>query len=146
MHFPRIIERHADEAAFLWDQRRRAVRSPVFDLPSLALLDQRLDANLEGLVVAGEAGLRACLASLKMRAGRSTDQGSELFPALFTAAEIGDTMALARLLVAAGQHPRGEEAVISALGWLSAPSAARVLAELSAHECPPPLRRIAIGG
>ncbi len=146
MHFPRIIERHADEAAFLWDQRRRAVRSPVFDLPSLALLDQRLDANLEGLVVAGEAGLRACLASLKMRAGRSTDQGSELFPALFTAAEIGDTMALARLLVAAGQHPRGEEAVISALGWLPAPSAARVLAELSADECPPPLRRLAIGG
>ncbi len=146
MHFPRIIERHADESAFLWGQRRRAVRSPAFDLPSLTLLDQRLDANLEGLVVAGVAGLHACLSSLEMRAGRSTDQGSELFPALFTAAEIGDTMALARLLVTASRHPRGEEAVISALGWLSAPAAARVLAELSADECPPALRRLAVGG
>lgn len=146
MQFPRIIERHADEAAFLWDQRRRAVRSPLFDLPSLTLLDQRLDANLEGLVVAGEAGLRACQEACKRRAGRPTDRGSELFAALFTAAEIGDTMALAKLLVTAGQHPRGDEAVISALGWLSAPTAARVLAELTADECPPALRRLGVAG
>jgi len=146
MQLPRIIERHADEAAFLWDQRRRAVRSPVFDLPSLTLLDARLDAHLEGLVVAGEAGLRACQEAHRRRAGRPTDRGAELFAALFTAAEIGDTMSLAKLLVAAGQHPQGDQAVISALGWLSPPTARRVLGELLADECPPALRRLGIAG
>ena len=150
MHFPKIIERHADEAGFLWDQRRRAAVSPVFDLASFALLDLRVDANLEGLVVAGEHGLRAAMEALERRsraarAGRP-DDGAELFPAIFTAAEIGDTMALAKLLVRAGQHPRGEEALISALGFLSPATATRVLADLVADECPPVLRRLGIAG
>ncbi|MEZ4294189.1 MAG: hypothetical protein R3B70_04365 [Polyangiaceae bacterium] len=146
MHFPRIIERHADEAAFLWGRRERAARSPVFDLPSLAAMDQRLDANLEGLVIAGPAGLEACLEGLRRAEARTTDTAGELFAAVHVAAELGDAMALAKLLIRAEQHPRWEKAVVSALAWLSPAAAARVLAELSAPDCPPTLQRWALAG
>lgn len=147
MLFPRVIERHADEAAFLWGRRERAARSPSFDLTSLTLLDQRLDANLEGLVVARERGLEACLDALGRAAGGGPlAGGGELFAGLFVAAELGDTMALARLLLRAGEYPSGKAAVATALGWLSAPAARRVLTELFADESPRELQRLALRG
>ncbi len=146
MLFPRLIERHADEASFLWDQRERAVRSPVFDLRSLTLLDHRLDANLEGLLVAKEKGLEACLSLLRRASATAWGGAGELFAATFVAAELGDVMTLAKLLLLTGGKPQGERAVVSAFGWLSPTSARKVLSELSALECPPALQRLAVAG
>jgi uncharacterized protein (TIGR02270 family) len=52
-----IVDLHAEEAAFLWSQRSAAVIAPHFDLPSLARLDARVEAHLDGLRVAGPAGI-----------------------------------------------------------------------------------------
>lgn len=142
----RIVERHADEAAFLWERRERAARSPVFDLPSLGELDGRLEANLEGLALAGERGLAACLAALEAAGRRGSDTDGELFAAAATAAELGDTMAFAKLLVTAKRHASGARVIGAAIGWLSPARAARVLEELSAEACPPWLHRIAVAG
>ncbi len=133
-----MIERHADEAAFLWERRERACRSPVFDLDALAEVDRRLEANLEGLVIAGEVGLEKSTSAVP-RGG-----APELFTALHVAAELGDVMELARLLVTAQQKPGGERAAVSALAWLSPERARVVLGDLLAPECPPPLQRIGI--
>ena len=51
-----ILEEHADEAMFLCEHRRRALRSLVLDRDFLRGLDERLVAHLDGLVVAGDAG------------------------------------------------------------------------------------------
>ena len=134
----RIIERHADEAAFLWESRERACRSPLHDVASLTELDRRLDANLEGLVLAGEAGLGAAV-DAAARGG-----AAELFPALHVAAELGDRMALARLLLAAERKVGGERAAASALAWLSPARARTILPELLAPECPPSLQSVGI--
>jgi uncharacterized protein (TIGR02270 family) len=135
-----IVERHADEAAFLWDRRERASRSPLFALNALAELDKRLDANLDGLVIAQNIGLDVSL--------RAVERGShaELFTAFYVAAELGDVMALARLLKVAETQQDGHRAVTSALGWLSQARADRILTELLADECPPWLHRLGIAG
>ncbi|MGY4828972.1 TIGR02270 family protein [Sphaerotilaceae bacterium SBD11-9] len=54
-----VVDIHAGEAAFLWMQRDRAVRSPQFALRHLARLDRRVQAHLQGLRVAGAAGTAA---------------------------------------------------------------------------------------
>lgn len=139
-----VVERHADEAAFFWEQRERAARSPIFDLPALQSIDDRLDANLEGLLVAGHDGLRVALGALD-RATRSTEgPDGELFAASYVAVELTDNLALARLLAFAQRAQRHERAFVAALAWLPAASARRVLGDLLAAECPPALHRFGI--
>ena len=55
-----IIEQHAEEAAFLWTMRDRAVHSPSYSLKDLSGLDERVEAHLDGLRVAGQFGWQAC--------------------------------------------------------------------------------------
>ena len=51
-----IITQHAEEAAFLWLQRDAAVREPHYSLADLAELDNRVEAHIDGLRIAGDAG------------------------------------------------------------------------------------------
>jgi hypothetical protein len=55
---PTIIEQHAEEAAFLWLLRDAAVRAPHYSLKNLADLDNRVEAHLDGLRIAGLEGWR----------------------------------------------------------------------------------------
>ena len=55
-HIPLIVEVHAEEAAILWLQRDSAVEAPNFNRMFLSRLDERLEANVDGLLVAGRAG------------------------------------------------------------------------------------------
>lgn len=59
-----VVQRHADEAAFLWRQRRAAATAPHYRLEHLAKLDERLAAHLEGLRVAGAFGGQVARARL----------------------------------------------------------------------------------
>src|SRR5262245_6682257 len=54
-----VVARHADEAPFLWLLRDRAAAAPHYSLLDLAKLDERVEANLDGLRVAGDYGWRA---------------------------------------------------------------------------------------
>ena len=140
----RIVERHADEAAFLWARRDRAVRSPLFDLESLAEIDGRLDANLEGLIIAGERGLAAVKDALERTERSTSDIEGEVFTAAHVAAELGDLMAFAKLLVFAEKRLRSLRPLVSALAWLSAGTASRVLSEMSQGGGPPWLQSLAL--
>ena len=51
-----IVSQHAEEAALLWLPRSNAVSAPHYSLKDLAKLDGRVEAHLDGLRVAGEAG------------------------------------------------------------------------------------------
>ena len=48
-----VLDQHAEEAAFLALLRDYAVRAPHYDLEELAELDQRIEAHLDGLAIAG---------------------------------------------------------------------------------------------
>jgi uncharacterized protein (TIGR02270 family) len=51
-----IVDQHAEDAAFLWLRRRREIDGPILDESDIGRIDQRLEANLEGLMAAGKAG------------------------------------------------------------------------------------------
>ncbi len=57
---PTIIEQHAEDAAFNWLLRDRAVSEPHYDLADLAHLDDRVEANIDGLRIAGDEGWEIC--------------------------------------------------------------------------------------
>ncbi|TPL88530.1 hypothetical protein [Mesorhizobium sp. B2-3-12] len=52
---PSIIEQHLEDAAFLWHRRAREIDGPVMGAFDIGRIDQRLDANLDGLFAAGQA-------------------------------------------------------------------------------------------
>jgi len=55
-----VVREHAEEAAFQWRRRASAVRSPKYALKDLTELDNRLDAHVDGLRVAGERAWAEC--------------------------------------------------------------------------------------
>ncbi len=57
-----IVDQHAEDAAFLWLRRRREIDGPVLDETGIGRIDQRLEANLQGLMAAGKAGWEAAQA------------------------------------------------------------------------------------
>jgi len=55
-----IVSQHAEEAAFLWLLRDLAVAAPHYSLQDLADLDERVEAHIDGLRVAGDPGWVFC--------------------------------------------------------------------------------------
>lgn len=52
-HFiPGLLHRHAEDLAFLWSQRREALTSPKYTLRELGHLRERMEAHVQGLLVA----------------------------------------------------------------------------------------------
>ena len=51
---PDLVEEHFEELAFLWGQRRGALRSPRFMPRDLDRLEKRIEAHLQGLLIAGD--------------------------------------------------------------------------------------------
>ena len=70
-----IVEQHVDEAAFLWSRRDAAVTSPFHTLQSLAELDQRVEAQINSLRDAGQAGWKHSVKAI------NDADGATIFPA-----------------------------------------------------------------
>ncbi len=105
-----VIEEHAEEAAFLWQQRDMAVRAPDFDLSDLMEWDERLEAHLDGLRIAGEAGWRI---------GKEVgwDLPGEYFTAMAQAIDQGKPAWMKEVMDAAEGEAGATRGVIAALGW-----------------------------
>jgi len=59
-----VLQRHAGDAAFYWSQRDSGGHSPILYPPDLLHFDRLLDAHLDGLRVAQQAGWEIALAEL----------------------------------------------------------------------------------
>ena len=79
-----VITQHAEEGAFLWLLRSQVVNAPHYSLAGLAYLDGRVDAHLDGLRIAGDAGWEICKETL------SQEEAGEVFAAAVLAFESGD--------------------------------------------------------
>jgi uncharacterized protein (TIGR02270 family) len=110
---PHIIDQHADEVAFLWLLRDNAVTEAHYNLDHLQDLDNRLEAHLDGLRIAGETGWQTCLANLQQ-----FKESGEMFAAATLAFESNDTERLQTLYALAETNPDTERGLISALGWV----------------------------
>lgn len=117
-----VIDEHADEAAFQWLTRARAVRSSAYGLRDLARLDERVEAHLQGLVVAAEDGWAAAEALLAD--GPAGSREGALFVAVHLAVLAGRRDRLELALSAAHAMPTARRAIASGMGWATWSSAA----------------------
>ncbi|MEZ4296936.1 MAG: TIGR02270 family protein [Polyangiaceae bacterium] len=135
-----IFDEHVQEASFLWSMREDASRDPRYDLDSLCRVDARLEARLDALLVAGEAGMSAARDAL-----RFPDAGTA-FAAAVVALESDDRQGFAAVLDSLHRASEGIPAVASALGWVSPDALERVLPGLLAPDLPSEMRYVAIAG
>lgn len=108
---PHIAEQHTEEAAFLWILRSYAVHAPHYRLKDLAKLDNRIEAHLDGLRIAGPTGEELCEAALAI------GETGEVFVAGLLALESKDPQRLANIIAIAEKSPDAVKGLISALGW-----------------------------
>jgi uncharacterized protein (TIGR02270 family) len=107
-----IIEQHAEDAAFSWLLRNAAIGEPHYDLADLARLDERVDANLDGLRMAGQAGWDIC------RDAMGSGEPGEIFVAGVLAFESLVPESMDAVLAAVVGNARLQSALCSALGWI----------------------------
>lgn len=108
-----IVSQHVEESAFLWLLRSNAVRQPHYALKDLAKLDDRVEAHLDGLRVAGEPGWDLCKAAL------GNEEAGEMFAASVMAFESGIEARIQAVLDAVTAKPELANGTVSALGWLT---------------------------
>ncbi len=72
---PDLVEEHFEELAFLWGQRRGALRSPRYFPRDLDRLEKRIEAHLHGLLIAGDELVEF------VRPGLEGDSADEAFAA-----------------------------------------------------------------
>lgn len=110
---PSILSQHAEEAAFIWIARNRGIGAPHYWLKDIAALDDRLEAHLDGLRVAGEPGWELCKSAL------DNEENGEVFAASVMAFESGIESRLQAVLKTVQKTPEMSPGLISALGWIA---------------------------
>ena len=133
------VDQHAGDAACLWSRREAACRSSAYRLADLAFLDQRIDAHLDGLRLAGDEGWDACLDALD-----AAEEPADLFAPAAIAAESDDPRPMGKVLDATKGEAEGLRIVAAALGWASPSALGRVLERLLAPRCPPVLHTLGL--
>jgi uncharacterized protein (TIGR02270 family) len=108
---PAIVQQHADDAASIHSTRSALVRAPHVKLRHLRNFDDRLNAHLEGLRIAGAAADSICAAALE-----SAGIG-EIFVATMRALDGRDATGLRRLLAMSESVTGYRRGLISAFGW-----------------------------
>jgi uncharacterized protein (TIGR02270 family) len=91
-YIPNILEEHLEELAFLWGQRRTALRSPRYTFRAFAHLEERVTAHLQGVLAVGDEALP--LLEDTLREGDS----SAAFAAAYALLHHRDGSATARVL------------------------------------------------
>ena len=109
---PTVISQHAEEAAFQWLLRSQAVHAPHYSLADLVRLDDMVEAHLDGLRIAGDAGWEICREELKW------EEAGEVFAAASLAFASGHADRIAAVTAAVLAAPAALPGLVSALGWL----------------------------
>jgi uncharacterized protein (TIGR02270 family) len=132
-----VIERHNDEAPFLWLMRNRMAKAPHCGLYELIRHEERIEGHLDGLRLAGEAGWEMCKEALQH------GNAEEFFAAALLAFKSGDEERISYLLDQGGTDPDLSKGIISALDWLPYCQAEPYIKRFMADQSPD-LRRIGI--
>ena len=135
---PAIIEQHTEEAAFLWLLRDSAVIESHYSLTAVAHLDDRTEAHIGGLRIAGDEGWEICMETL------TWEEAGEVFTAAVLAFDSGNKDYIQTVLETGSEDPELSRGIISALGWLTYLQARRFIQRFASSESPE-LRSIGIG-
>jgi uncharacterized protein (TIGR02270 family) len=107
-----IVAQHAEEAAFLWHLRDGATVAPHYARRHLARLDARVEAHIDGLRIAGEAGWRMASEQFGAR-----DEAGEAFVAAILALESGEAARIRPMVELADATPQVRRGLVGAMAW-----------------------------
>ena len=110
--YAEIFEQFADNASFLWVLRSVAVEQPHYSKDDIKELEQRIDAQLDGLMTSIEQSWSACLEALEIQ------EPGETFTAAVLAFRSHDVKKIQAAIEAGLVNEETEKGLISALGWL----------------------------
>ncbi|SJM93093.1 TIGR02270 family protein [Crenothrix polyspora] len=113
---PHIIDQHAEEAAFLWLLRNRAIHAPHYSLKDLAKLDNRVEAHIDGLRIAGDYGWDVSIANLE-----AAKEAGEAFVAGILALEGNRIERINAVYQIVETTPALVNGLVSAFGWVAPP-------------------------
>lgn len=136
-----ICEEHASEASFLWALRDRAVLDAMYDRASVAELDERVEAHVDGLRLAEGLGRECAINELQ-----ESVNGGTAFVQTVLALEQGDLHGFAHVLDLAGEDAKAARGIVSAMGWIPFAKVRPILPGLLAGRCPPPMVWLGIAG
>lgn len=125
-----VVEQHAEESSFLWQQRSYLVHAPHVALRHLERTDNRLAAHADGLRVAGDDGWKICEAQLSM------EESGEMFAAMVMALESKESARIDKLFALAEAVPAMRAGLHSAFGWISAQFLQGTVKDLLASSSP----------
>ncbi|MEP7306569.1 MAG: TIGR02270 family protein [Acidobacteriota bacterium] len=107
-----ILSQHAEEASNLWSLHQHAVRAGRCALKDLRRLDDRIEAHVDGLRIAGEAGWKMCQRQL------TDDDSGGAFTATVLALEARDPERISALLAVGEASASLCTGIVSAFGWV----------------------------
>ena len=107
-----IYEQYVDEASFLWILRSIAVEQPHYNINRLHELEQRIEAQLDGLMTSVEEAWELCLDALDV------GEPGEVFTASVVAFRSHDVKKIQIAIEAGLSSDEASEGLVSALGWL----------------------------
>lgn len=109
---PDVVRHHAEQAAFLWAQRDTLMLDDPPDLEVVAGVDRRLEANLDGLRIAGPAAWPFVVAAYE-----DFPEKGELFLYAWMAIEQNDGRRLAEAVELGRQSEDEARGLVGALAW-----------------------------
>ena len=134
-----VVTQHAEDAAFLWLSWDRAIRAPNYNLKDLLRLDERVEANIDGLRVAGATGWELAAREVVQ------ELPGELFVAAVLAFETKETERINSVLELSLDDFATVRPLVSALAWVHFEEVRSTLEYLIRSERPE-YRSLAIAG
>lgn len=109
---PDVVRQHAEQAAFFWAQRDTLMAEDPPNLDVIAGVDRRLEANLDGLRIAGPAAWPFAVAAYE-----DFPEKGELFLYGWMAIELNDSRRIAEVLELGRQSEDDACGLVGALAW-----------------------------
>jgi len=107
-----IYEQYVDEASFLWVLRSIAIEQPHYTKTDIYELEQRIEAQLDGLMTSVDVAWEICLDALEL------EEAGEVFTATVIAFKSHDTVKIQKAIEVGLNSDETIKGLISALGWL----------------------------
>ncbi len=107
-----IYEQYVDDASFLWILRSIVIDQPHYNKADIHELEERIDAQLDGLTLSADDAWKACVKALTL------EEPGEVFTATIIAFKSNDALKIQRVLQVGLKTDITFKGLISALGWL----------------------------
>lgn len=110
--YKHIFENYVIESSFLWLLRSIAVEQPHYTKEDIFELEQRIEAQLDGLMTSVEVAWELCLEALEL------EEPGEVFTATVIAFKSHDTTKIQKAIESGFANDETFKGLVSALGWL----------------------------